>query len=66
MIPLNNAQQVDFWIQDVTGKRFKTNHIQGQAGANMVVLGTDELSSGVYFLQVHSEGAQQSIKFVVK
>jgi hypothetical protein len=63
---LNNAQQVEFLVQDIAGKVVQSRYVQGQTGANLVVLGTEGISSGMYFLQIRSGGTQQSIQFVVK
>lgn len=61
-----NAQQMEFHIQDLSGKIVKTIVVQAAAGANLVVLGTEELASGMYFLKIDTSGAQQAIQFVVK
>jgi PKD repeat protein len=63
---LSNAQEVEFFIQDISGKVVKASYIQGASGANLVVIGTEELSSGMYFLKINAGGMQQSIQFVVK
>lgn len=59
------AQQVELNIVDITGKVIKTNTINALAGANMVVLGTEELASGMYFLNMNGS-AGASIQFIVK
>lgn len=61
-----SAQQMEFYIQDLSGKIVKTIVIQAAVGANLVVLGTDELASGMYFLNIDANGTQQAIQFVVK
>jgi hypothetical protein len=63
---VNNAQNVDFYIQDISGKRIKSHTVQAAVGSNLVVLGTDELASGMYFLNISSGESQQAIQFVVK
>ena len=63
---LNNAQNVDFYIQDISGKMIKSHTVQAAVGSNLVVLGTDELASGMYFLNISSGESQQAIQFVVK
>lgn len=63
---VNNAQNVDFYIQDISGKMIKSHTVQAAAGSNLVVLGTDELASGMYFLNISSGESQQAIQFVVK
>lgn len=61
-----NAQQMEFYIQDISGKTVKTIVVQAAAGSNLVVLGTDELASGMYFLNINAGGTQKAIQFVVK
>ncbi|MFT6501981.1 MAG: PKD repeat protein [Crocinitomicaceae bacterium] len=63
---VNNAQNVDFYIQDISGKMIKSHTVQAAVGSNLVVLGTDELASGMYFLNISSGESQQAIQFVVK
>lgn len=63
---VGNTQQVDFNVQDITGKTVQSRVIQAAAGSNLVVLGTEELASGMYFLKINTGGTQQSIQFVVK
>ena len=63
---LNNAQNVDFYIQDISGKMIKSHTVQAAVGSNLVVLGTDELASGMYFLNISSGESQQAIQFIVK
>ena len=63
---VSNAQQVEVLIQDVTGKTLKRNVVIANVGSNVVVLGTQELASGMYFLNIASGGSAQSMQFVVK
>lgn len=63
---VNKAQNVDFYIQDISGKMIKSHTVQAAVGSNLVVLGTDELASGMYFLNISSGESQQAIQFVVK
>jgi len=62
----NSAQVIDFYVQDLTGKVVQTSTVNAAEGTNLVVLGTEELSSGMYFLKINTGGTQQSIQFVVK
>lgn len=61
-----NAQNVEFAIQDVTGKIIQTNNISANAGSNLVMMDTQTLSTGVYFLNVQINGVSQTIRFIVK
>lgn len=61
-----NSQVVDFKVQDITGTVVQNVSVQAATGSNLVVLGTEELAAGMYFLQINTGGTQQSIQFVVK
>ena len=50
----------------ISGKMIKSHTVQAAVGSNLVVLGTDELASGMYFLNISSGESQQAIQFVVK
>ncbi len=60
------AQTLTFEVADVTGKVVMTQVVEANSGANLVVLGTDSLSSGMYFLNVQGAGLQNAMQFVVK
>lgn len=62
----SSSQNLDLQVLDVTGKVVQTNSVNANSGANLVVLGTDTLSSGVYFLKISGPNTQNSIQFVVK
>lgn len=59
-----NAQELNLQVVDVTGKVIKTNVVNASTGANMVVLGTDSMAPGMYFLNI--EGSANAMQFVVK
>lgn len=60
------ADQATLTIQDVSGKIVKATAVNANAGTNLVMLGTEQLSAGMYFLNVQVGGAQQTIQFVIK
>ena len=60
----NSGQQMNLQIMDVTGKVVQTKSINANSGTNLVVLGTEMLSSGMYFLQIGN--SQNTVQFVVK
>ena len=59
-----SAQEVEVQIVDVTGKAIYTRTVNANARANMVVLGTKNFASGMYFLKV--EDSTSALQFVVK
>lgn len=59
-----SAQQVDMQVVDVTGKVVKTTSVNATTGANVVVLGTNAMAPGMYFLNI--EGNNNALQFVVK
>jgi PKD repeat protein len=63
-VPTN--QNVTLKIQDVSGKIAQTELIKANEGSNLVVLNTEKLSSGLYFLNVQSGSTQKTMQFVVK
>jgi PKD repeat protein len=63
---VGNAQKVTLAIKDVAGKIVQTNIVQTNAGRNVVMLDTNPLAGGMYFLDIISGGKQQTIQFVVK
>lgn len=63
---VNSNQNMNFVVTDVLGKVVQTSSIQAASGSNLVVLSTDNLSNGMYFLQIGNETSKQVIQFVVK
>jgi PKD repeat protein len=51
-------------ITDISGKIISTSTIQSKTGNNMIILPTDELSAGTYFVKIGQ--SNQTLKFVVK
>jgi PKD repeat protein len=60
------AQEVMVTIQDVSGKITQRNVINANEGSNLVLMNTQSLASGIYFLEVKTSGARQVLQFVVK
>lgn len=60
------AQQVKVQLQDLSGKIAQQHQIQAAQGSNLVVLETSNLSAGVYFMTIESNGFKDVKQFVVK
>jgi PKD repeat protein len=63
---LENDEDATIQIQDLTGKRVGQFSIKGKTGSNLTLVGTSNLSSGLYFLNVKVGHAQQTVQVVVK
>lgn len=63
---LTDANQTTVTIQDVSGKIIQSHNINGAAGSNLVMMDTNELATGMYFLNIIVAGQQRSVQFVVK
>lgn len=63
---VKSAQFMNFAIQDITGKVVQNLAVNASEGTNLVMLETQELASGMYFLNITSGGQSQTIQFVVK
>ena len=61
-----NSARTMITITSVTGKQIQTHYIQAQTGSNIVSVDTNEMDSGVYFVQININGASKTIQFVVK
>lgn len=59
-----NSQVVNMEVVDIAGKLVQTSSVNASAGANMVVLGTETMAPGMYFLKI--DGSNNSLQFVVK
>lgn len=60
------SQSAYLQVQDVSGKVVQTSVVNALEGTNIVILGTDELATGSYFLNIQVGGAQKTLQFVVK
>jgi len=63
-IPTNN--EVNLRITDVTGKIVQFQKINGVTGSNLVLLNTQSLTSGMYFLNYQVGNFQKTTQFIVK
>ena len=63
-VPSNN--DVFIKIQDVVGKTEQSQTIKAIEGSNMVLLNTQSLSSGIYFLNIQIGNSSKTIQFIVK
>jgi hypothetical protein len=63
---VKDAKTVQVQIQDVTGKIVQYHNVNAAIGANLVVMDTQALSSGVYFVAIKSGESQKVMQFVVK
>ena len=63
---VNESQHTKVSIMNALGQEVITTDVQAQPGMNRVVLSTQKLESGVYFVKVGSEGAQQTERLIVK
>ena len=61
-----SSQFMNFTIQDVTGKMVQSLAVNANEGTNLVMMDTQNLASGMYFLNITSGGQTQAIQFVVK
>ncbi len=53
-------------IQDILGKVAQSQSIKAIEGSNLVLLNTENLASGIYFLNIQMGTSQKTIQFVVK
>mgnify|MGYP006098391745 CR=1 FL=1 len=63
---LKNAETSQLAVQDVSGKIVQMSNVQGAEGANLVMMNTSALATGIYFLKIQVGGTQKTIQFVVK
>ena len=63
---VNNAQQMVMTVKDITGKQVKDLLVNAAAGTNLVMMDTNELSSGSYFMTISNGEIAQTMKFVIQ
>ncbi|MBM3453367.1 MAG: T9SS type A sorting domain-containing protein [Bacteroidetes bacterium] len=51
-------------ITDITGKTVSTSLLTSKEGSNLIILPTDGMASGTYFIKMGNTG--KSLKFVIK
>lgn len=63
---LMTASSVQMRILDLAGKQLKSFDLLGNEGKNLAFIDVNELSSGVYFLNVAVGGINQKLRFVIQ
>lgn len=63
---LSTAEATQLTIFDLTGKQLSSYSVQANAGKNLAFIDVNELSSGVYFLNISVGGASQQLRFVIQ
>lgn len=63
---LTNAQTAQLSIMDLAGKQLRSFDIQASEGKNLAFIDVNELSSGVYFLNLSVGGVSQKLRFVIQ
>lgn len=63
---LNNAEVATVQVQDLSGKVLQSYSIQANAGSNLMILNTQELASGMYFLRIGTGDCQEMVQFTVQ
>ena len=62
----NDNQNINFEVVDITGKVAISTGVFAAAGNNLVVLDTEKLSSGLYFVKAKVGSAEKVMQFVKK
>jgi PKD repeat protein len=63
---LNSAQFVKIQLQDICGKIVQNHTINAAIGSNLVMMDTQTLAAGTYFLAIQAGETQKVLQFVVK
>lgn len=63
---LNAAQFVKIQLQDICGKIVQDHTINAAIGSNLVMMDTQTLAAGSYFLAIQAGETQKVVQFVVK
>jgi hypothetical protein len=63
---MGNDEDAIIQIQDLAGKITQQNIVKAKTGSNLVLVNTNELASGLYFLRLQVGNTQQIVQFVVK
>lgn len=59
-------QDVTITIQDVTGKITQNQLVKAKIGSNLIMMNTEKLSTGLYFMNLQMGVSQKTVQFVVK
>jgi PKD repeat protein len=63
---LSNGGSTELTILDITGKQLKSYNVEANAGKNLAFIDVNELSVGVYFLNIRVDGVSQQLRFVIQ
>jgi hypothetical protein len=63
---LNSGGTTDLTILDITGKQLKSYTVAGSSGKNLAFIDVNELSAGVYFLNISVNGTTEQLRFIVQ
>ncbi len=63
---VKNSVKTQINITSVTGQIIQSHYVQANAGSNIIIVDTNELESGIYFVQIVANGLSKTIQFVVK
>ncbi len=63
---LAQNQAVTMEVYDVTGKAVKSASVNGQVGNNVILMPVSELSKGMYFVNIRTNGFSQTLQVVIK
>jgi len=63
---VNNNEAAVLTVQDISGKVVKSHMVNALTGSNLVILDTEELAAGSYFLNIRVAGIQKTLQFIVK
>lgn len=63
---VQDAKTVQIQIQDVTGKIVQNHNVIAAIGANLVMIDTQSMAAGSYFIAIKSGDAQKVLQFVIK
>jgi len=63
---VNASSNANIQIQDVYGKIVQNNYVNAVEGSNLVMMDTQNLSAGVYFVNIAIGGTHKVMQFTVK
>lgn len=63
---VKDSEKAIIQIQDVYGKVVQNHSINATGGSNLVLMDTNQLASGVYFVTIKIGNAQKVLQFIVK
>lgn len=62
----SNNQAVQLVITDITGKVIYAQSVNASAGTNLVMIDASEMSQGLYFVNVQTNGLKKALQFIKK